>query len=257
MRVYFEKYQATGNDFVMIDNRDKNFPKKNIKLIAQLCHRKYGIGADGLILIEEAKDANFAMVYFNADGAPGSFCGNGSRAAARYAESLGMIENKGVLMAFDGLHKIEIDKDVIKIGMADVQNGRIVLNGTFIDTGSPHYVEETENVESLNVFKEGKILRMHDQFQPGGSNINFVQRINENQIKVRTFERGVENETLSCGTGVTASALTTRSSLGHHQVEVETLGGILQLKFDSTASGYCNISLIGPAKKVFSGELEI
>ncbi len=257
MTLHFEKYQATGNDFIMIDNRDNHFPKEDFSLVARLCHRKFGIGADGLILIEEAAEADFTMVYYNADGAPGSFCGNGSRAATRYAQSLGLINEKGSLSAFDGLHEAEIDRNVIKMSMAEVQNGRKVLDGTFIDTGSPHYVEFRENLESMDVFTEGKRLREDDEFKPGGSNINFVERQSSDKIKVRTFERGVEDETLSCGTGVTASAMIAAGEVTTHRIGVSTPGGELVVAFDKTSDGFQNVFLIGPAEKVFAGKFEI
>lgn len=257
MTLPFEKYQATGNDFVIIDNRKEIFPKTEQSLIARICHRQFGIGADGLILIEDTPEANFAMLYFNADGAPGSFCGNGSRAATRYAASLGLINKAGNLLAFDGLHKAEIDKNVIKMSMADVQNGSKSLNGTFIDTGSPHYVEFRKDLNSLDVFTEGKNLRQHEQFKPGGANINFVEIKTPTAIKVRTFERGVENETLSCGTGVTASAMVMAREFGNHTISIETLGGKLKIQFVKAENGFKNVFLIGPAKKVFSGTIEI
>jgi diaminopimelate epimerase len=257
MTLSFDKYQATGNDFVMIDNRKGIFPKDNHLLIARLCDRKFGLGADGLILIEEANEANYSMLYFNADGAPGSFCGNGSRAATRFAESLGMISGQGSLQAFDGQHTAEIDRNLIKVSMANVQNGSKVLNGTFIDTGSPHYVEIRDDLEIMDVFTEGKKLREDDQFKPGGSNINFIKIKNKSHIKVRTFERGVENETLSCGTGVTAAAMIATKEKGPHTIKVETLGGVLEIKFDRTAAGFENVFLTGPAERVFSGKIEI
>ena len=255
MTIKFEKFQATGNDFIMMDNRDGKFPKTDHALIAHLCHRQFGIGADGLILIEAAEAADFTMVYFNADGAPGSFCGNGSRAATRFAESLGLIVKNGSLQAFDGIHFAEIDDKVIRMSMANVQNGSPVLNGIFIDTGSPHYVEFRDNLKSIDVFTEGKALRKHDQFKPGGSNINFVETVAQNKIGVRTFERGVENETFSCGTGVTASAMVSVRNEGRHSISVETLGGELVIDFEKTANGYENVFLTGPANQVFSGEI--
>jgi diaminopimelate epimerase len=257
MIIKFDKYQATGNDFVMIDNRYGKFPKLDQPLIARLCHRKFGIGADGLILIEDSVQADFSMVYFNADGALGSFCGNGSRAATQFAASLGMVSEKGSLEAFDGIHQAEIGQNVIKMSMSDVQNGSKLLNGTFIDTGSPHYVEFRESLDAVDVYTEGKKLREDEQFAPGGSNINFVELLGADQIKVRTFERGVENETLSCGTGVTAAALTTARLNGDHSVQVTTLGGLLKIEFSKSDEGFHHVFLTGPAENVFSGEFEI
>ena len=173
MTLKFNKYQATGNDFVILDNRDKSFPKNDQDLIARICDRKFGIGGDGLILIEDSEQASFKMIYFNADGGLGSFCGNGSRAATRYAQSLGLIDKTGSLLAYDGLHSVEIESNFIKIQMRDVQYGRNVLHGTFIDTGSPHYVELSNNVGSIDVFTKGKHLRHNEEFKPEGTNINF------------------------------------------------------------------------------------
>ena len=257
MILHFEKYQATGNDFIMLDNRSGNFPANHQAQIARLCHRQFGIGADGLILIENSTAANFRMVYFNADGAPGSFCGNGSRAATRYAETLGLIKEKGSLEASDGLHQAKIDRNVIAMSMADVQNGRKILNGIFIDTGSPHYLEFRENLEAIDVFTEGKRLREHDEFSPGGTNVNFVTIKDKQRISVRTFERGVENETLSCGTGVTASAMIAAEGHGVHKISVETQGGQLEISFEKTPEGFSNVFLTGPAEKVYSGEIKI
>lgn len=255
MTFKFEKYQATGNDFIMVDNREGFFPKQDQAYIAQLCHRQFGIGADGLILIEEAEEADFSMVYFNADGAPGSFCGNGSRAATRFAESLGLVTENGSLLAFDGLHFAQIDSNVIRMSMANVQNGSPVLAGTFIDTGSPHYVEFKDGIASIDVFTEGRNIRSHEQFSPGGCNVNFVERKAPNKIAVRTFERGVENETLSCGTGVTASAMIAAEKNGSHSIKVETPGGELSIDFVKTENGYENVFLTGPAIRVYGGEI--
>ena len=257
MTLRFEKYQATGNDFVMIDNREGKFELNNQALVARLCHRQFGIGADGLILIEASDVASFRMVYFNADGAPGSFCGNGSRAATRFAESLGLIRESGSLEAYDGIHQAKIGKNVITMSMADVQNGRKILDGTFIDTGSPHYVVFRESLEAIDVFTEGKRFREDEAFSPAGTNVNFVAIKDKQLISVRTFERGVENETLSCGTGVTASAMIAARDLGNHQIGVETLGGTLEIMFEKTSEGFKDVFLTGPAEKVYSGKIEI
>lgn len=254
MKIKFHKYQATGNDFILIDNRNDTFTRLNKAEIVQLCDRRFGVGADGLILIEESKTVDFVMKYFNADGGIGSFCGNGSRAAVSFAVKLGMLAKKGKFEAYDGTHQTEITNESIKIKMADVQNGSTVLDGTFIDTGSPHYVEVCKNVAQQDVINKGRLLRYHQAFQPNGSNINFVEIIDHDAIHVRTFERGVEDETLSCGTGVTAAALVTAKGNGKHNVQVETPGGHLQVSFERQDGKNDNIWLEGPALMTFAGE---
>jgi len=256
MHLTFHKYQATGNDFIIIDNRKYIFPKQKSTLIAKLCDRKFGIGADGVILIEQAVKANFEMVYYNPDGSQ-SFCGNGSRAAVKFAQSLGMINGSGTFVASDGVHETNLSGELIQIKMADVQNGRKVLNGTFIDTGSPHYIEFVNKVDKLDIVNEGKKLRYAEEFEPNGSNINFVEILEHGKIKVRTYERGVENETLSCGTGVTASALAAVDAGLGDDFKINTRGGELHVWLSATESGYANIWLEGPAKQVFAGEISI
>ena len=255
MNILFHKYQATGNDFILIDNREFEFPVTKANLIEKMCHRKFGIGSDGIILLESSTKANFKMVYYNPDGSQ-SFCGNGSRAVVKFAQSLGLIEDKGSLEAYDGVHKTVIQDDLVKINMTDVQNGRQLLNGTFLDTGSPHYVEFVNSIDKLDVAKLGMELRNSQEFAPNGSNINFVEKITENEIKVRTYERGVENETLSCGTGVTAAAIITSQKLKNN-VTVTTSGGQLSVEFTKSMKGYQNVWLKGPAEMVFSGKIDI
>ena len=256
MKINFHKYQATGNDFIIIDNRSRQFPASDKTLIQRLCHRKFGIGADGLILLENSEIADFKMLYYNADGSLGSFCGNGSRAVASFAQSLGLIDDRGVFEAYDGIHKTIIKGNLIQINMSDVQNGRQLLNGTFLDTGSPHYIKFVSDLDKLDVFQLGKRLRYSSEFAPNGSNINFVEKITEDKIKVRTYERGVENETLSCGTGVTAAAMATSQKLTN-KVEVSTAGGQLSVSFEKVADGYQNVWLKGPAEMVYSGKIDI
>lgn len=256
MNLAFSKYQATGNDFIMVDNRKENFPKNDKSLVARLCDRRFGIGADGLILMEESEMFDFTMVYFNADGGQGSFCGNGSRCSVIFAHSLDMIRDHGRFEAFDGEHEAIVGSGLIKVRMADVQNGSKVLNGTFIDTGSPHYVEIHQNVDDLDVERLGSSLRYSSEFSPAGANINFVEMLEAGNIRVRTYERGVEAETLSCGTGVTASALVTAAETTS-EVQVLTLGGELKVSFERQENSYSNIWLEGPAQKSFDGEVDL
>jgi diaminopimelate epimerase len=255
MPISFAKYQSTGNDFVLIDNREGKFSDENTVLINKICDRKFGIGADGLILLETSDIADFTMKYYNADGSLGSFCGNGSRAVVRFAQSLGIIEDSTIFEAYDGMHEAIIVGDLIQIKMADVQNGRQVLNGTFIDTGLPHYIEFVENLDKIDVVQKGRAVRNSAIFQPDGSNINYVEKSGQGKIRVRTYERGVENETLSCGTGATAAAISAAIAGLGNNIAISTLGGDLKVWFEQNDSGYHNIWLEGPTELVFSGEL--
>ena len=257
MTITFKKYQSTGNDFILIDDRQLSFPADNQAIISRLCDRRFGIGADGLILVQEMEGVSFKMVYFNADGSEGSFCGNGSRAAVHFAKSLGMFVKTCTFKAFDGLHEAQIKENLIQVKMKDVQNGSHLLNGTFIDTGSPHYVEFVDNVDEVDVLERGKDLRYSTHFGSDGSNINFVELLDDNKVKVRTYERGVENETLSCGTGVTASALTTSQNEGNNEITIITKGGELTVSFSQHKGFFDNIWLKGPTEMVFDGKIDI
>lgn len=258
MDLKFSKYQGTGNDFVMVDNRNGVFDHNNLELIARLCDRKFGIGSDGLILIEDHSDYDFEMIYINPDGSK-SLCGNGSRCAVRFAYDLNLIDVKTTFLTIEGpLHAI-IENKLVHLRMPDVSS--IVpteKEDLFLNTGSPHYIRFVENVESYNVFQTGKEIRDSNEFAPEGTNVNFVQMKNKDEIFVRTYERGVENETLSCGTGVTASALAFGMNSKKGEVKIMTLGGELVVRFEQVQKGmFQNIFLIGPAEKVFEGTLEI
>ena len=208
MRVIrFFKYQGTGNDFIMIDNRMKTFPKGDPKLVANLCHRRFGIGADGLILLEEDKENDFAMVYYNSDGNPSTMCGNGGRCIVAFAYKLGLIQkDETTFSAPDGLHRALFKNGMIHLQMQDVNQINKVKKGLSLNTGSPHYVEIVKNLPELDVKREGAKIRYGTPFNIEGINVNFVEPIAENRFKVRTYERGVEDETYSCGTGAVATA---------------------------------------------------
>ena len=242
----------------MIDNRNGIFDHKNLELIARLCDRKFGIGSDGLILIEDHSDYDFEMIYINPDGSK-SLCGNGSRCAVMFARDLNMINHETNFVTIEGpLHAI-IENDLVHLRMPDV--GKIMhteKDDFFLNTGSPHYVRFVENVESCNVLQTGKEIRESNEFAPEGTNVNFVQLRNEKEIFVRTYERGVENETLSCGTGVTAAALAYGKNRDKGEIRIRTLGGDLTVRFDQVQEGvFKNIYLIGPAEKVFDGTVMI
>lgn len=260
MKVHFYKYQATGNDFVLIDNLTGKLKLSNEEIV-RICDRKFGVGADGLMLLEKHPSANFNLQYFNSDGSQ-SLCGNGSRAAVKMAAALGLVNGSATFHAFDGLHDAEIQKDAIKLRMNDVTTvKRIDDDNFFINTGSPHYVRFVKDVRNYPVFDEGKKIRYSAAYAPGGTNVNFVEALSANSLFVRTYERGVENETLSCGTGVTAAALAA-SFLGFTSpVKIKALGGDLMVEFEARQSNedpaFGNIYLIGPAKLVFEGDLEL
>jgi diaminopimelate epimerase len=255
--VHFHKYQATGNDFVIIDNRETKFSFTN-EQVARICHPKFGIGADGLMLIENHPSLNFHLEYFNSDGSK-SLCGNGCRAAVQFASQLGLVNGKASFTAFDGAHAAEIlPSGNIRLKMGDVSEVKNIGPDFFIHTGSPHFIRFVTDIENYPVFEEGKKIRYSADYKPGGTNVNFVELRNENTIFVRTYERGVENETLSCGTGVTAAALAASIKGYRSLVKIKSLGGDLSVEFKSSQSGtFQDIYLIGPAKMVFKGQLEL
>ena len=257
--IKFYKYQGTGNDFVMIDNRKGVFPKNNEMLVAQLCHRRFGIGADGLILLENDPQYDFRMVYYNSDGRESTMCGNGGRCVVAFAKQLGIIEHETLFIAVDGEHRATIEGDsYVRLQMKNVTEVEEHKGYVFLNTGSPHHVQWVEEVDAVDVKSEGATIRYGELYATqGGSNVNFVSK-GEKGFKVRTYERGVEDETYSCGTGVTAVAI----ALYHigetdaQQITLHTRGGDLQVAFDRVGEGYENIYLSGSAQFVFEGTIE-
>ncbi|AWX43020.1 Diaminopimelate epimerase [Flagellimonas maritima] len=256
MVLQFFKYQGTGNDFVILDNRQESFPKNNTKLIAKLCDRRFGIGGDGLILLENDNMSDFKMVYFNADGAESSMCGNGGRCMVAFSKYLGIIKHETTFMAIDGLHKATIKGDIVTLKMGDVKEVKKKAMYSFLDTGSPHHVQLVNNLNKFDVQKEGAKLR-YGLYGKSGSNINFVEQLDDNSFEVRTYERGVEDETLSCGTGVTAVAIAMHNNgkTTSDLIKINTLGGNLEINFEKKDDSYINIFLKGPAKQVYKGEI--
>jgi diaminopimelate epimerase len=253
----FDKYQGTGNDFIMIDNREHVFPAHEGALITSLCHRRFGIGADGLILIEKHHDYDFEMIYYNPDGTQ-SLCGNGSRCAVMFSHSLGIIQGSAKFYTIEGPLFAEIRDQRVYLKMPDVKGVTHYGDDLFINTGSPHYVRFVSDTDKMDVYHTGREIRYSQDFHPAGTNVNFVQKMGKETIYVRTYERGVEDETLSCGTGVTASALAMGLKEGNDHVYIKTRGGELEVTFRSDGSGnFMDIYLIGPATKVFSGQVEI
>ena len=258
MTFTFYKYQSTGNDFIIVDNRLQQIDKNNTKRIAELCDRRFGIGADGFILLENDKITDFKMVYYNSDGNESSMCGNGGRCIAAFAKYLGIVDDKADFVAIDGLHKARINGDMVHLQMQDVASLEVYDNHTFLDTGSPHHVEMVSGIEDFDIKGQGAKIRYGQPYGQSGSNVNFVEQLSDNRFAVRTYERGVEDETLSCGTGVTAVALAMHKNVktNDNQVSLKTQGGELMVQFEMDDDGYKNIWLIGPAKRVFKGDME-
>ena len=259
MRFHFYKYQGTGNDFVILDNRDNSIQFTQ-KQVAFLCDRRFGIGADGLMLLNNNPGYDFEMKYYNADGRESSMCGNGGRCLVKFAAEMGIVQSQYRFLAVDGEHEARIENNGdVALKMNDVTKVESHYNKHVLNTGSPHYVEVVENVRGLDVFQAGRAVRYSDEFKNEGINVNFVQHTEEpDKIIVRTYERGVEDETYSCGTGVTAAALVNyHNENGYNYVCVQTKGGMLNVEFDKTEDGYKNIWLIGPATKVFEGDIEV
>ena len=259
MYVSFYKYQGTGNDFIMIDNRQNLFPKNGNKLISSLCHRKFGIGADGLILLESSDNYDFTMKYYNADGNEGSMCGNGGRCIVAFAKLLKIINTHTVFDAIDGVHKANIVGDLVSLKMNDVVTIKEFSGELFLDTGSPHHISYVNNISEVDVKNTGKKIRYGSPYFDEGTNVNFVEQKNENTFSVRTYERGVENETLSCGTGVTAVAIASHKTKKTNQnsIILETLGGTLEVSFVCDNNSYKNVFLKGKATLVFNGKIEV
>ena len=257
MQQTFYKYQGTGNDFVMVDNRQQAFNKRDTKNIAFLCDRRFGIGADGLILLENHDTLDFKMVYYNADGNESTMCGNGGRCLVAFAKQLGVIEDKAVFEAIDGLHHAEIEDDIVKLQMLDVDVVEKFDNHVFLNTGSPHHVQFEDAIEYFDIKEKGSKIRNGEPYFTEGTNVNFVKKVNDEVFRVRTYERGVEDETLSCGTGVTAVAIAMHAinETAETLIKLNVQGGKLKVSFDVENGVYKNVWLIGPAKFVFKGDI--
>lgn len=259
MKIEFNKYHGAGNDFILLDNRGKEYSNLSSSQLRQICNRYFGIGADGVIRIDSHDQFDFEMVYFNSDGNLSSFCGNGGRCVVAFARRLGIIERQTQFLAADGLHTAqEIRLGEIRIGMKPVRDLQSSNEFVLMDTGSPHYVQKVENCHLLDVKREGAAIRYSEPYTPQGINVNFVQKESQNRFKIRTYERGVEDETLACGTGAVAAALAMhfKGETIQNSIEMETLGGLLKVDFKSMGTGYTDIYLQGPATYVFSGIFE-
>ena len=260
MKIAFYKYQGTGNDFVILDNRTGIFNEITSAQVQLLCERKFGVGADGLMLLNSKPGYDFEMVYFNSDGSQSTMCGNGGRCMVRFAYHLGIHKYTYRFLAIDGDHEAEIDNsDQIRLKMNDVVEVDEHSSYAVLNTGSPHFVKFASDIMNIDVVETGRDIRNSKEYIKDGINVNFVESIGEDMIYVRTYERGVEDETLSCGTGVTAAALvSSHNPRGFNRVEVKTPGGNLSVEYNKIDEHtYENIWLCGPAELVFSGEIEI
>ena len=257
MNISFYKYQGTGNDFVVLDNRNGAYDALSTEQVAKLCDRKFGVGADGLMMLALQEGYDFRMIYFNADGQEGSMCGNGGRCLVRFANDKGILSDHYRFMAVDGEHEARIIDGRIHLKIQDVHQVEKKENVSILNTGSPHYVCFVDDVEGMDVFGEGKKIRYSNAFREKGINVNFVCK-NGNGIRVRTYERGVEAETLSCGTGVTAAAIANSAINGKQITSIKVEGGELSVSFDRVNDQhFTDVWLIGPAEFVFSGVIHI
>jgi diaminopimelate epimerase len=261
----FYKYQGTGNDFIMIDDRDGKFAHTTYNYIQKLCDRRFGIGADGLILLQSKPGVDFYMKYYNSDGNESSMCGNGGRCIAAFAKELGVVSEHAVFEAIDGPHEANFsDKDVVSLKMKEVTQVIVRENNCFVlNTGSPHFVKIASfSHPDFNIIATAHSIRYSKEYADAGINVNFVEPIDKNNLSMRTYERGVEDETLSCGTGVTAAAISmaiyNKYASGKHHIQVNTPGGKLAVTyhFDAEKNLFSDVWLTGEAKKVFEGDIE-
>jgi diaminopimelate epimerase len=259
MAIEFQKYEGAGNDFILVDDRERYFPSGNNKLVRHLCDRRFGIGADGLMLLQLHEGYDFRMVYYNADGKEGSMCGNGGRCIAAFARKLGVAGPNMKFMAVDGEHLAHCSEgNLVNLKMSDVESVETGTGYYYLNTGSPHYVVYTTSAETIDVYTEGRKIRYNDRFRDEGTNVDFVEDRGDH-LFVRTYERGVENETLACGTGVVASVVCRayrEKVSGSVTVPVTVAGGKLSVSLEKIADRYSNIWLEGPATFVFSGVIQ-
>jgi diaminopimelate epimerase len=258
MKIHFYKYHGAGNDFILVDNRDRQIAL-SIEQIAFLCHRRFGIGADGLMLLQAIDNADFEMVYFNADGNESTMCGNGGRCIAAFAHRLGITGDTMEFMAIDGMHKAEVlQGGNVALHMQDVHTIEFEKDYAILNTGSPHFIQWVDDAATIDVFARGREIRNRSEFQPKGINVNFVNRTKDG-INIRTYERGVEDETLACGTGVTAAAIAAvGKKKGSYTIPVKAMGGMLSVSFDKKSETTAeHIVLTGGATFVFEGEVDV
>ena len=258
MIVPFFKYQGTGNDFIIFDNRESKM-RFTTEQIKKMCDRHFGIGADGLMLLENQQGADFKMLYYNSDGNQSTMCGNGGRCIVKFAHRLGIVKEKAHFIAVDGKHTAHIHKHFVSLKMNNVEELEKIGKDFYLDTGSPHYVKIVKNLKNYDVYEEGKKIRNSEPFKKEGTNVNFIEKI-KGVLHVRTYERGVEDETLSCGTGVTAAALVAAhlNYFSDNHCTINTPGGELKVKYNQAHEKHFNeIWLEGAADFVFEGGIDI
>ena len=265
MKIQFYKYQGSGNDFIIIDNRDSCINNYDDEFISNLCDRKYGIGSDGLILIENNKDCDFTMKYFNSDGSELGMCGNGARCVTQFAKRLGIINNSAIFQATDGVHHSEIiNENYVRVKMNDIDMSNYDVidrknNKLYLNNGSPHLVVNTNNLDLIDVISEGRRIRFSDKYKKLGVNVNFVEYNHDNSsCNVRTYERGVEDETLSCGTGAIAVAIALNYSniINSQEIKIIMKGGCLLVSFKRKRNAFSNIWLSGDVNEVYIGVID-
>ena len=258
MKYIFYKYQGAGNDFVMMDNRLNNI-SLTTEQIARICDRRFGVGADGLIFLESSDSVDFKMVYYNSDGALGSMCGNGGRCIVAFAKTFELFDQVCEFEAFDGIHKAElVDGDRISLSMSDVSFLEKKQANWYLDTGSPHLICFVDSIEQIDVSQKGAEIRYSSVYKKDGVNVNFVQ-MQDHSLIIRTYERGVEAETLACGTGATAAAIAAFEVglIKNNTVKLAALGGDLEVSFKKVETTYTYIKLIGAAEFVFKGSIDV
>lgn len=259
MNLPFVKYQGTGNDFILIDNRSGAWNSLSVSTIQKVCDRRFGIGADGLIKINSISGFDFEVDYYNSDGSK-SFCGNGARCSVAFAHELGITKDAVSFMAIDGAHEAVKKDNLVYLRMNDVTDMDTTHPEYVLNTGSPHFVHFTENVADFDIVAYGKQIRYSDKYKQEGINVNAIHQLDTHSFEIKTYERGVEDETLSCGTGVTAAALALGEKNqieGAFEYKVKSQGGNLSVKFTRADSKFSDIWLIGPAVSVFKGEVNV
>lgn len=254
--IKFSKYHGAGNDFIMINALSREIVLSD-EIVFKMCDRRTGIGADGLIIIERSDKYDFKMRYYNCDGKEATFCGNGGRCAAAFANKEGIVNKSTTYEAADGIHKADIDMTSvndfnISLTMRDILTYDINEERLIINTGSPHYVTRVNDLKNLDVNTEGAKIRYDKNISTDGVNVNFMSN-DKVDIHIRTYERGVENETLACGTGVTASAIATSLWFGGNNIDINTRIAKLNVSFERENNCFKNVVLSGPATHVFDG----
>lgn len=259
MKMHFYKYQGAGNDFILVDNREGAINHQNPAWIASICDRRFGVGADGMMFLQEKDGFDFEMVYYNADGQPSSMCGNGGRCIVAFARKLGVINQETNFLAVDGPHyaKISEEGNWVSLQMINVDTVQKDGEALVLNTGSPHFVIMSDQLAVKDVFTEGRAIRFNEKYKKDGININFVEDLDDHYF-VRTYERGVEDETFACGTGATAVALAMakiKDQRGEVSTKIKVLGGNLNIRFHYDGTKFSNIYLEGPAQFVFEGDI--